>query len=68
MDIINLQEILNSFKWIKVKKYSKSDNDDIDYHSEYERLEDHHKKETEFLINKCRELANELLVYKYQER
>lgn len=61
MEKTKLEEIIKSYKWIKVKKYSKPANDDIDYHGEYERLEDHHKAETEFLINKCRELASELL-------
>jgi hypothetical protein len=30
----------------------------------YCELLNHHKTETEFLINKCRELATELLKYK----
>ena len=32
-----------------------------EWRSEYRRLLEHHKKETQFLINKCRELSQELL-------
>lgn len=47
--------ILNTYKWIKVKKFNPSeyDNDDL-----YHALNEHHIEETTFLINKIRELVN----------
>lgn len=53
-----LQEIINSYKWIKVKRYEEPEYIDKD---SYEDLRIHHEKETNFLINKCRRLAKELL-------
>jgi hypothetical protein len=50
-----LKEIIDSYKWIKVKKYE--DDDSLIWLERYKKLEEHHKVETEFLINKCRELA-----------
>lgn len=57
-----LQEILDSYKWIKVRAYREAElhNPCIDWKSEYSDLINHHKNETEFLINKCRELAKKL--------
>jgi hypothetical protein len=57
-----LDTIINSYKWIKVKRYKDVDmNDDsIDFKSEYEKLNQHHIEETKFLIEKCRELAQQL--------
>ena len=52
MDRGELKEIIDTYKWIKVKQY---DGDS------YDTLMEHHKNETEFLINKCRELAKLLL-------
>ena len=61
----HLEKIINSYKWIKVKKFEpKSPNDHLDfreYKEAYNELLEHHKEETEFLINKCRTLAKELL-------
>jgi hypothetical protein len=54
-----LQAILDGHAWIRVKKY-----DPIDGSSAEElllKLERHHQEETTFLIEKCRELAAELL-------
>ena len=42
----------DNYSWIKVKRLS--DN------ATFQELEDHHRKETEFLIAKCRELAGKL--------
>lgn len=54
-----LLEILSSYKWIKVKQ---PDFDGCDNtQEEFDMLDKHHIQETEFLINKCRELAAELL-------
>ncbi len=55
-----LQEIINSYKWIKVKRYNEVDVTN-DWELEYARLVEHHKEETLFLISKSRELAKELL-------
>lgn len=54
-----LNEILDSYKWIKVKKHDvcMSGNEG----EKYMELYNHHSKETEFLIKKCREIATELL-------
>lgn len=67
MEKEHLQNILEGFTWIKVKKY-----EELTYVDEYDEINGslycellkHHKTETEFLINKCRELATELLKYK----
>jgi hypothetical protein len=60
MDNKELQEILDSYKWIKVKQYYKP-NRSNDWQFQHEMLEVHHRDETKFLINKCRELAKELM-------
>lgn len=57
---LELKKIIDTYTWIKVKQF----NPDIyvsDYEVLYKALNKHHKKETEFLIDKCRELAGELL-------
>jgi len=54
-----LLKILSGYKWIKVKQ---PDFDGCDNtREEFDMLDKHHIEETEFLINKCRELAAELL-------
>lgn len=63
MDKKELEEIINSQSWIKIKKFDPKDptlyiNNAMEL---YYKLEEHHIKETKFLINKCKELANELL-------
>ena len=64
MNIEQLNEIIDSYKWIKVKQiktvWSKGIGDD----NKYQELLNHHIEETEFLISKCRELATELLELK----
>ena len=55
-----LEEIINSHRWIKVNSYYKP-NQSNDWRYQHEMLEVHHRKETDFLINKCRELAKELM-------
>lgn len=49
------QEILDTYKWIKVKKYV--DDENLSYEERYRRLEQHHIEETTFLINKIREIV-----------
>lgn len=61
-----LNEILDGYTWIKVKRYtdnasSADDWDSTNDRQHYLKLMEHHEKETTFLINKCRELATELL-------
>lgn len=74
MDEKELEKIIDEkdFSWIKVKKikelegdtwedlYDYTDGQGKDYLCEkYFELREHHKNETEFLIAKCRELAND---------
>lgn len=57
-----LQDIINSYKWIKVKRYQEVSSDaEVDFKEEYQKLVAHHQKETEFLIDKCRVLAQMVL-------
>lgn len=48
--MINLDEILNSFKWIKVKSFKEENFSSIE--EKYEALKKQHVEETEFLIKK----------------
>ena len=52
------QEILDTYKWIKVKKYK--DDESLSYEERYSRLEQHHIEETTFLIDKIREIVKEI--------
>ncbi len=52
------QEILDTYKWIKVKRYE--DNETKSWEERYKQLEKHHLEETSFLINKIRELVQML--------
>lgn len=52
------QEILDTYKWIKVKKYV--DDENLSYEERYRRLEQHHIEETTFLINKIREIVKDI--------
>lgn len=49
------QEILNTYKWIRVPKYI--DNKYLTFEERLEKLQEHHIKETTFLIEKVRELV-----------
>ncbi len=51
-----IDEILNSYSWIKVKKFNLMELGDT-FEEQYEGLMEHHIEETTFLINKVRELA-----------
>lgn len=62
MDNNERDKILNTYEWIKVKKYDGYEGNDmtnpnVDWKSEYKQLMKHHKEETEFLINKIREIV-----------
>jgi hypothetical protein len=50
-----LDEILNTFNWIKVKKYE--DDPTKTWEERFRLLETHHVKETTFMIKKIREFA-----------
>jgi len=61
-----LETIIHTFHWIKVKRYTepKEMTDPraiVDWEYAYKALNEHHTKETEFLIGKVRELAQQLL-------
>ena len=53
------QIILNSFNWIKIKKFFEPDlkNPNVNWKDTYKGLLKHHKEETSFLIEKVRELV-----------
>ncbi len=55
LGVDNFEEILNSYKWIKVKKFNPDDYSSLE--DKYDAFEKHHIEETNFLINKVRELA-----------
>lgn len=59
MTDLEKKEYLETFKWIKVKKYVEEEITDgsVDWRDAYFELLDHHKKETDFLIKKVRELV-----------
>lgn len=52
------KEILESYRWIKVKKYI--DDENLTWEERYKNLMEHHLKETEFLINKIRSIVKDL--------
>ena len=52
------QIILETYKWIKVKKFV--DDQSLSWEERYKRLEKHHLEETNFLIDKIREVIKEL--------
>jgi hypothetical protein len=58
MDEIEKQEILNSYKWIKVPKYT--DDEGLPFEERFKRLQEHHLKETTFLIDKIREIIKKI--------
>ncbi len=58
MDELEKKIILETYKWIKVKRYI--DDDSLSWQERYESLEKHHLEETNFLINKIREIVKEL--------
>lgn len=56
--MIDKDEILNSYKWIKVPKYQ--DDVSLSWEERYNRLNEHHIQETSFLIEKIREIVKDL--------
>jgi len=53
--MIDKEQILNSYSWIKVPKYK--DDPTLTWEERYKRLDEHHITETTFLIDKIRELV-----------
>ena len=55
---VERDEILNGYSWVKVPRYYEVDpnKEDVDWNAEYQKLAEHHKEETEFLITKIREI------------
>lgn len=58
MEESDKKEILETYKWIKVKKYT--DDETLTWEERYKRLEEHHIEETSFLINKIREIVKNI--------
>lgn len=52
------QEILETYKWINVKRYQ--DDETKSWEERYRELEKHHLEETIFLIKKIREIIQTL--------
>lgn len=52
------QEILQGYKWIKVKRYEMDES--LSWEERYKQLEAHHEKETTFLIEKIREIVRNI--------
>ena len=55
MEELEKKEILKTYKWVKIKKYK--DDDTLTWEERYKRLEQHHIEETNFLIDKIREMV-----------
>lgn len=53
------KEILETYKWIKVPKWDPSEGL-MDYGDLYFALLKHHEQETNFLINKIREIVKDI--------
>ena len=51
------KEILESYKWIKVKKYTEDES--LSWEERYKKLEQHHLEETNFLIEKIRGIVRD---------
>lgn len=50
--------ILETYKWIKVKKYVYDEK--LSWEEKYKKLEEHHIQETTFLINKIRDIVRNI--------
>lgn len=51
------RDILENYKWIKVKKYVMDE--DLSWEERYRKLDEHHIEETNFLINKIRDIVRD---------
>ena len=54
----NKEEILNSYRWIKVKRFKPEDYETFE--DKYNALNEHHIEETNFLIEKIRDIVRDL--------
>ena len=57
MTRLEKEEILNSYKWIKVKQYKMDESKS--WEERYHEFEKHHIEETNFLINKLRLIVSQ---------
>ncbi|WP_426672093.1 hypothetical protein ACPPVU_12765 [Mucilaginibacter sp. McL0603] len=55
MDTTEKEAILNTYQWIKVPRYK--DDPNLNWEERFKNLQEHHIQETQFLINKVRELV-----------
>lgn len=58
MEELGKKEILETYKWIKIKNYK--DDDTLTWEERYRILEKHHIEETNFLIDKVREIVKNI--------
>ena len=58
MEEIEKNEILETYKWIKIKKYR--DDENLSWEERYKKLEKHHIEETNFLIGKIRDVVKNI--------
>ena len=56
MEELEKKEILETYKWIKIKKFK--DDESLSWEERYKKLEEHHIEETNFLIDKIRDIIN----------
>ena len=57
MDQVEKEMILNTYRWIKVPQYK--DDEMLSWEERFNKLQEHHIQETQFLIDKIRELVSE---------
>lgn len=55
-----IKEILESYRWVKVKKYQLDES--ATWEERYHQLEAHHIEETNFLIEKVREIIKNIYI------
>ena len=55
MDSTEKELILNTYQWIKVPRYK--DDPTLGWEERFRKLQEHHIQETQFLIDKVRELV-----------
>jgi hypothetical protein len=58
MEELEKKEILETYKWIKIKKYR--DDERLSWEERYKKLEEHHVEETNFLIDKIRDIVKNI--------
>ncbi|MEP5341442.1 MAG: hypothetical protein ABJQ50_17145 [Algibacter sp.] len=58
MNELEKKTILETYKWVKVKRYI--DDENLSWEERYNKLEKHHIEETSFLIDKIREIVKSI--------